>query len=63
MIIDSKSVETVDEAIAALIDFRDSAKLEGHTGDTVYLSAKLNLVEKTLTDGSKVIDIEVLEAA
>lgn len=63
MVVESKTVATLEETIAALLEMRDSAKLEGHTADTVYLNLDLKLVEETLTDGSKVMNIEARELA
>jgi hypothetical protein len=63
MVVETKTIETLEEAISALLELRSTAEMEGHSADVVYLRTKLVLVEETLTDGSKVMNVEVREAA
>lgn len=56
--LDSRTVATLDELRETLDHFAEMAKEAGHHGSTVYVPTGLvMLVEKTLTDGSCVLDI------
>lgn len=63
-ILESFQAETLEELATLVEDAIAAAKAAGHDADTVYLpKSKVDLVEETLTDGSKVLNLDLRVAA
>lgn len=55
------TVETLAGITAALESVHQEAKARGHHPETVYVKHRLVLIEETLTDGSKVMNLHIGE--
>lgn len=55
------TVQTLTDNTAAIEVVHGEAKARGHYPDTVYVSGRLTLVEETLTDRSKVLNLHLAD--